>query len=68
MPGFTVLSVSPSARRREALRKALNGKPGAALWRFASTEDITVEKVLHTPIWYSCEKDDPDPLVKGDPA
>ena len=60
---FTVLMVAPTARRRDALRKAIREKPGSSLWRFASTEDMQPERLLHEPIWYSCEGD-PAPLVK----
>ncbi len=60
---FTVLMVAPTARRRDALRKAIHDKPGAQLWRFASAEDMQPERLLHEPIWYSCEGD-PAPLIK----
>ena len=63
--GFTVLMIAPTDRRRDALRKAIKDKPGAALWKFATAGDLTPEKVLHAPIWYSCGKTEPDPLVKG---
>ena len=62
--GFTVLMISPTDRRRDALRKAIKDKQGASLWRFATASDVTPEKVLHMPIWYSCGKEEPDPLVK----
>jgi hypothetical protein len=65
--GFTVLMVSPTPRRRDTLRNAIKDKQGASLWKFACTEDVTPEKILHAPIWYSCGKDDPGPLVKGGP-
>jgi hypothetical protein len=68
VPGFTVLMVAPTERRRDALRKAIQEKPGAGFWKFASTTDLTPEKALHAPIWYSCGKDVPDPLVKGSAA
>lgn len=67
VPGFTVLMIAPSERRRDALRKAIKEKPGSALWKFATVPDVTPEKILHSPIWYSCGKDEPDPLVKGVP-
>ena len=57
--------IAPSARRRDNLRKAIAEKPGAALWRFATVGDVTPESVLHSPIWFSCNKDEPGPLVKG---
>ena len=60
---FTVLMVAPTARRRDALRKAIHDKPGSQLWRFASAEDMQPERFLHEPIWYPCEGD-PAPLIK----
>ena len=53
-----------TARRRDALRKAIKDKAGALLWRFASAEDVTPEKTLHMPIWYACGDEEPKPLVK----
>lgn len=67
VPGFTVLMVAPTDRRRDALRKAIAAKPGAALWRFATVSDLTPERALHSPIWYSCGQAEPDPLVKPIP-
>jgi len=64
VPAFSVLMIAPSARRRDSLRKAIADKPDAALWRFSTESDVTADNVLHTPIWYSCGKEDPDPLVK----
>lgn len=61
---FSVLMVTPSERRRDALRKAIKDKPGAELWRFAHVADVTPEKVLFEPVWFSCKKEEPDPLVK----
>ena len=60
---FTVLMVAPTARRRDALRKAIREKPGAQLWRFASTEDMQPQRLLHDPIWFPCEGE-PAPLIK----
>ena len=61
---FTVIMIAPSARRRDALRKAIKDKPGSFLWRFAATEDVTPEKILHSPIWYQCADEEPKALVK----
>lgn len=66
--GFTVLMIAPTVRRRDALRHAMKDKQGASLWRFACTSDVTAGQILHSPIWYSCHKDEPDPLVKGGAA
>ncbi len=67
---FTVLMVTPNARRRDSLRKAIREKGGANLWRFASQEDMTAERLLHDPIWYPCDGDaasliKPTPLSEG---
>jgi len=66
VPGFTVLMVAPTARRRDALKKALRGKPGADLWRFAVQSDLTPEAFLHESVYFPCEGD-PVPLVKDAP-
>ena len=63
---FTVLMVAPNARRRDALRKVIREKRGAQLWRFASVEDLTPEKLLFEPIWYPCDGE-PAALVKPTP-
>ena len=60
---FTVLSVSPTAHRRDALRKAIATKDGASLWRFSAWTDFRPERVLHSPIWFPCDGE-PAPLVK----
>lgn len=60
---FTVLCITPNARRREALRKAFVGKVGSDLWRFAAGDELTPETFLHAPIWYPLSGD-PMPLVK----
>jgi hypothetical protein len=60
---FFVLSVSPSARRRDLLRKAIADKPGAELWKFAAWPEITPETVLFGPIWCRCEGES-QPLVR----
>lgn len=60
---FTVLMVAPTERRRDALRKAINGKPGSELWRFAAVPDLTSHRFLHSPIFFPCVGD-PLPLVK----
>lgn len=52
---FGVLLIAPTARRRDALRKALTVQPGAELWRLASLEDFTPANILHAPIWHTCD-------------
>jgi hypothetical protein len=71
---FRVLMVALDANRRDALRKALKGRPGCALWRFVSWEDWVPEKILHAPIIYKCDPEEgqnegengakPEPLVR----
>jgi len=63
LDAFSVLIVAPSERRRDALRKAIAGKPGAALWRFACVHDLTPAKFLFAPIFHQCEGE-PLPLIK----
>lgn len=61
---FSVLMVAPSARRRDALRRAMKGKPGSQLWRFAAAEDLVPEKVLFEPIYFACDGDEAKPLLR----
>lgn len=51
---FTVLMIAPTARRRDALRRAIAEKPGADLWRFAAVEDLQPETTFTAPIYYPC--------------
>lgn len=60
---FTVLVVTTTARRRDALRKALRGKPGADLWKFVARPELQPETFLHEPIHYPCDGE-PVALVK----
>ena len=64
VPEFSVLLIAPSERRRDALKAAIADKPGSHLWRFATESDITPERVLFQPVWFTCGKDEPGPLVK----
>jgi Replication-relaxation len=52
---FLVLLVAPTPRRRDALRKAIAGKPGSWLWRFASATELTAETFLQGTVFYPCE-------------
>ena len=61
---FRVLSVSPTTRRRDLLRKAFVGKEGAKLWRFAAWSEFTPETGLCDAIWYPAEGE-AVPLVKS---
>jgi hypothetical protein len=47
---FTVLHVSPSAARRDLVAKAIKGKPGEKLWKFASWDELRPETALHEEI------------------
>jgi hypothetical protein len=60
---FAVLMIAPDARRRDALKRAIGEKPGASLWRFAASEDLTPETFLAAPIWHACEGE-PRSLIK----
>jgi hypothetical protein len=64
LDAFSVLMVAPSERRRDALVKAMRGKPGAALWRFATVADLTADKALFSPVWFPCDGE-PLPLIKS---
>lgn len=64
VPTFTVLMVAPDARRRDHLRRAIHGKPGWELWRFASLTDLSPESFLTSPVLYRCDSDQGVPLVK----
>lgn len=63
LDAFSVLMVCPGERRREALRKAIRGKPGASLWRFAAVQDLAAERFLFEPVFHPCEGE-PAPLIK----
>ena len=54
---FAVLMVAPTERRRDALRKALLGKPGSSLWHFAAQPDLKPETFLRGQVWHPCEGD-----------
>lgn len=53
--GFRVLVVAPAPGWRDALRKAVRGKPQAELWRFAAQADLTPETFLHSDVWFDVE-------------
>lgn len=67
LDAFSVLMVAPTERRRDALKKAIAGKPGAALWRFTAAPDLTPERFLIEPIWHQCDGE-ALPLIKPAPA
>ena len=51
---FTVLFVTPSPNRRDALRASFSAKPAPWLYKFASQTDLTPETILTGPVWYPC--------------
>lgn len=63
VPGFTVLLVAPTPKRRDALKTAIKEKPGSHLWRFASATDLTPGSFLYEPIFHACDGT-VSPLVK----
>ena len=65
IPTFIVLMVAPNPVRRDRLRKAIRTMPGAELWRFVSTTDLTAANFLHAPIIYRCDGG-PASIVKPD--
>lgn len=64
VPTFSVLMITTDPRRRDALRKEIGKKPGAALWKFAAQTDLRPETFLSEPVFYSCDAVEPTPLVR----
>ena len=52
---FTVLMITPSPKRRDNLRNAIATKPGANLWWFASTTELSPETFLDGAVWHPCD-------------
>jgi hypothetical protein len=50
---FSVLLIAPTVQRRDALVNAMRGKPGEALWKFASATDLTPETFLTGPVFHA---------------
>lgn len=63
---FTVTMIAPTEKRRDALRRAFQGKDSSELWRFASLTDLTAETFLHGRVWYRTDSDQRQPLVKNE--
>ncbi len=61
---FSVLHVCPSASRRDLLRNEIKSKDGAGLHRFVSWIDCEPARLLHDPIFWTCNETEPQPLVK----
>lgn len=54
---FAVLFVTPTPRRRDALRAAFRSKPAPWLYKFASQTELAPDTFLAGPIWYPCDGD-----------
>lgn len=65
--GFSVLAIVPTPQRRDALRKALRDKSGAALWKLAAATDLSPETFLFAPVFYPIDGE-PTPLVRAESA
>ncbi len=64
---FTVLCVTPSSKRRDALREAFRGMEGKERWRFANYADFVDEPAsfLRGQVWHPCDEDaEPVSLLK----
>lgn len=55
IPQFAVLLITMSAKRRDNLCRALQDKPGRELWRIACIQDVTPDRFLYEPIFYTCD-------------
>lgn len=63
VPSFSVLMITPNPSRRDSLRAAMRGKPGAELWKFVTTADMKADSLFTAPIFWPCDGD-PRPLLK----
>ncbi len=52
---FTVLFVTPTPRRRDALRAAFLSKPAAWMYKFASQSELSPDTFLAGTVWYPCD-------------
>ena len=59
---FSVLFITLTANRRDALCRLFADKPGADLWKFACKDDL-IGAWLHAPIFHRCHGE-PAPLVR----
>ncbi|MFO0966141.1 MAG: replication-relaxation family protein [Gemmataceae bacterium] len=64
VPGFTVVVVSPTAKRRDLLRQLFREVERADMWRFAAKPELTATAttILFEPVFYPCEGA-PAPLI-----
>lgn len=61
---FLILAVAPTPGYREAMRKAIAGKPAEKLWRFAFMGDLTPQSFLFDPVWHLHDQKEPTALLK----
>lgn len=59
---FRCLMLCPSQSWRDLARAEMKTKPGADLWLFAATAELTAESFLHGPIVYTVDRG-PFPLI-----
>lgn len=52
---FSVLLLTTTPNRRDAIAKAVAKKSSAELWLFAAQSDLTAESFLHAPITYNVQ-------------
>lgn len=64
LPAFRVLLITTGKKRRDNIRAAIKTKPGANLWWFASTDDLTPETILTDPVWFVCADDEPHSIIR----
>ncbi len=64
LDAFRVLLITPSAKRRDNLRRAISGKPGANLWWFAATDELSAESFLESAVWHVCSDEPAQSIVK----
>ncbi|HUY89226.1 MAG TPA: replication-relaxation family protein [Pirellulales bacterium] len=64
LPAFRVLLITTSKKRRDNIRAAIKTKPGANLWWFASTDDLSPETFLTAPVWSVCGDDEAHPIIR----
>jgi Replication-relaxation len=55
VPGFSVLLVTTSTRRRDALKAAFQSQPGKEHWKFAAVGELSKTTMFKSPVWHSCD-------------
>ncbi len=64
---FNVLCVTPTPRRRDALRKAVSKQPLGMMWKFASLTDLKPETFLTGPVWFKGDGKEGESLLQKGP-